>query len=141
MYKKNVIDNFCVIVLFVICLLIACAISDEHEEHTRLVASLDFDSDDSVLLQKTAILVSDEDAEVEVLAFNEMVILNRVWTKDEFCNAIPAECERTIYELGFDPEILNEIQPTEKSFMAIQLILLEQWDETKCSTKFYGEKQ
>ena len=104
------------------------------ETEEPLIASMDWDKDDSYLLCKIAMAEAEsEDTEGKALVM--LVVLNRVWS-DEF----PDTIEDVIFQKGQFSPISNgrydEVEPDEDCYRALQLIQTGGWDESHGATYF-----
>ena len=100
----------------------------------KLVKSLDFGGEDAERLERAAILISGENPSNELLAYNEMVMLNRVWTADKFGKDIPEEVETLCQLYGMTVDDFNKIKITRRSVEAMTMIIFDKWDKTEQST-------
>lgn len=100
-----------------------------------LVASMDWDAEESYLLAKIAMAEAEsEDTEGKALVM--LVVLNRVWDDEKFPNTI----EEVIYQPGQFSPISNgrfdEVEPDADCWAALDLIMVDKWDESYGATYF-----
>ena len=112
-------------------------INTTEQPKTKLVKSLDFGGEDAERLERAAILVSGENLSKEILAYNEMVMLNRVWTADKFGKDIPEEVATLCQLYGITEEDFNKIKITRRSVEAMTMIIFDKWDKTEQSTMYH----
>ncbi len=103
--------------------------------YQSLVASMDWDAEESYLLAKIAMAEAEsEDTEGKALVM--LVVLNRVWDDEEF----PDTIEEVIYQPGQFSPISNgrfdEVEPDEDCWAALDLIMVGKWDESYGATYF-----
>ncbi len=103
--------------------------------YQSLVASMDWDAEESYLLAKIAMAEAEsEDTEGKALVM--LVVLNRVWDDEEF----PDTIEEVIYQPGQFSPISNgrfdEVEPDEDCWAALDFITVGKWDESYGATYF-----
>lgn len=112
-------------------------INTAEQPKAKLVKSLDFGGEDAERLERAAILISGENPSKETLAYNEMVMLNRVWTSDKFGKNIPEEVATLCQLYGITEEDFNNIKITRRSVEAMTMIIFDKWDKTEQSTMYH----
>lgn len=108
--------------------------------YQSLVASMDWDAEESYLLAKIAMAEAEsEDTEGKALVM--LVVLNRVWDDEEF----PDTIEEVIYQPGQFSPISNgrfdKVEPDADCWAALDLIMLDKWDESCGATYFESESE
>lgn len=103
-----------------------------------LIMSMDWDAEESYLLAKIAMAEAEgEDTEGKALVM--LVVLNRVWGDNEF----PDTIEEVIYQPGQFSPISNgrfdRVEPDEDCWAALDLIMLDKWDES-CGATYFESK-
>lgn len=103
-------------------------------------ASMDWDAEESYLLAKIAMAEAEsEDTEGKALVM--LVVLNRVRDDEEF----PDTIEEVIYQPGQFSPISNgrfdEVEPNADCWAALDLIMLDKWDESCGATYFESESE
>lgn len=103
--------------------------------YQSLVASMDWDAEESYLLAKIAMAEAEsEDTEGKALVM--LVVLNRVWDDEKF----PDTIEEVIYQPGQFSPISNgrfdEVEPDADCWAALDLIMIGKWDESYGATYF-----
>lgn len=111
-------------------------INTEVRQNTKLVKSLDFGGEDAERLERAAILISGSNPSKTMLAYNEMVMLNRVWTADKYGENVLEEVETLCKLYGITVDDFNKIKITKRSVEAMTMIIFDKWDETNQSTKY-----
>ena len=111
-------------------------INTEAQPNTKLVKSLDFGGEDAERLERAAILISGSNPSKTMLAYNEMVMLNRVWTADKYGENVLEEVETLCKLYGITVDDFNKIKITKRSVEAMTMIIFDKWDETNQSTKY-----
>lgn len=111
-------------------------INTEPQPNTKLVKSLDFGGEDAERLERAAILISGSNPSKTMLAYNEMVMLNRVWTADKYGENVLEEVETLCKLYGITVDDFNKIKITKRSVEAMTMIIFDKWDETNQSTKY-----
>lgn len=108
--------------------------------YQSLVASIDWDAEESYLLAKIAMAEAEsEDTEGKALVM--LVVLNRVWDDEEF----PDTIEEVIYQPEQFSPISNgrfdKVEPDADCWAALDLIMLDKWDESYGATYFESESE
>ncbi len=107
------------------------------EESCEIIKSMDFDSEDAYLLAKIA-MAEAENQGVEGKALVMLVVLNRVWS-DRFPDTIP----EVIFQEGqFSPVSsgrFDRIEPDQECWEALELITVEEWDESQGALYFESQ--
>ena len=107
-------------------------------ENQSLIMSMDWDAEESYLLAKIAMAEAEgEDTEGKALVM--LVVLNRVLGDNEF----PDTIEEVIYQPGQFSPISNgrfdRVEPDEDCWAALDLIMLDKWDES-CGATYFESK-
>ncbi len=110
------------------------------EPYQSIIASMDWDADESYLLAKLAMAEAEsEDTEGKALVM--LVVLNRVWNDEEF----PDTIEKVIYQPGQFSPISNgrfdRVEPDEDCWAALDLIMQDKWDESHGATYFESKSE
>lgn len=110
----------------------------DESENQSLIMSMDWDAEESYLLAKIAMAEAEgEDTEGKALVM--LVVLNRVWGDNEF----PDTIEEVIYQSGQFSPISNgrfdRVEPDEDCWAALDLIMLDKWDES-CGATYFESK-
>ena len=110
----------------------------DESENQSLIMSMDLDGEESYLLAKIAMAEAEgEDTEGKALVM--LVVLNRVWGDNEF----PDTIEEVIYQSGQFSPISNgrfdRVEPDADCWAALDLIMLDQWDES-CGATYFESK-
>lgn len=115
--------------------------TEESEESTyqSRIVSMDWDAEEAYLLAKIAMAEAEsEDTEGKALVI--LVVLNRVWD-DNF----PDTIEDVIYQPDqFSPVgngRFDEVEPDEDCWNALDMIVLDKWDESCGATYFESESE
>lgn len=111
----------------------------EEPAEQSMIISMDWGAEDSYLLAKIAMAEAEsEDTEGKALVI--LVVLNRVWS-DGFPNSI----EDVIYQSGQFSPISNgrfdRVEPDADCWAALDLIMLDKWDESCGATYFESESE
>lgn len=106
--------------------------------YQSIVASMDWDAEESYLLAKLAMAEAEgEDTEGKALVM--LVVLNRVWDDKEF----PDTIEEVIYQPGQFSPISNgrfdRVEPNSDCWAALDLIMVDKWDES-CGATYFESK-
>lgn len=109
------------------------------EPYKSKIGSMDWSAEESYLLVKIAMAEAEsEDTEGKALVM--LVVINRVWD-DEF----PDTIEEVIYQLGQFSSITNgrfdKVEPDADCWAALDLIMLEKWDESMGATYFESKSE
>lgn len=112
---------------------------DEETVYQSNIGSMDWDAEDAFLLAKIAMAEAEsEDTEGKALVI--LVVLNRVWD-DKF----PDTIEDVIYQPGqFSPvanDRFDEVEPDADCWAALDLIMLDKWDESYGATYFESKSE
>ncbi len=107
--------------------------------YQSIIASMDWDADESYLLAKLAMAEAEsEDTEGKALVM--LVVLNRVWD-DEF----PDTIEEVIFQQGQFSPIYNgrfdKVEPDADCWAALDLIMQDKWDESHGATYFESKSE
>ena len=107
-------------------------------KNQSLIMSMDWDEEESYLLAKIAMAEAEgEDTEGKALVM--LVVLNRVWGDNEF----PDTIEEVIYQPGQFSPISNgrfdRVELDEDCWAALDLIMLDKWDES-CGATYFESK-
>lgn len=111
--------------------------TDVPGESQGMIGSMDWDSEDAYLLAKIA-MAEAESEDVEGKALVIMVVLNRVWS-GKFPDSIP---EVIFQERQFSPVgngRFDRVEPDRECYEALELIQLNQWDESQGALYFESE--
>lgn len=110
----------------------------EEASYQSLIASRDWDAEDSYLLAKIAMAEAEgEDTEGKALVI--MVVLNRVWSK-----GFPDSIEKVIMQKN-QFSVTQEggrwwtVEPSEDCYKALDMVMTEQWDESHGALYFESE--
>ncbi|MCD7824581.1 MAG: cell wall hydrolase [Clostridiaceae bacterium] len=109
------------------------------EPYKSKIGSMDWSEEESYLLAKIAMAEAEsEDTEGKALVM--LVVLNRVWN-DEF----PDTIEEVIYQSGQFSPIANgrfdKVEPDADCWAALDLIMLDKWDESMGATYFESKSE
>lgn len=107
------------------------------EESQRMIGNMELDSKDAYLLAKIA-MAEAEGEDVEGKALVILVVLNRV-RSDKFPGSIP---EVIFQERQFSPVgngRFDRVEPNRECYEALELIQLNQWDESQGALYFESE--
>lgn len=108
--------------------------TEESEEYSSNIGSMDWGSEDAYLLAKIAMAEAEGEG-VEGKALVILVVLNRVWS-DEFPNSIP---EVIFQERQFSPVDngrFDRVEPDKECYEALELIQVDKWDESQGALYF-----
>lgn len=111
--------------------------TDVSEENQGIARSTDWDTDDAYLLAKIA-MAEAESEDVQGKALVILVVLNRV-RSDKFPNSIS---EVIFQESQFSPignGRFDRVEPDNECYEALELIRLNQWDESQGALYFESE--
>ena len=104
------------------------------ETEEPLIASMDWDKDDSYLLCKIAMAEAESEG-VKGKALVMLVVLNRVWS-DEF----PDTIEEVIFQKNQFSPVANgrydAVEPDEECYEALKLIQVDHWNESQDALYF-----
>lgn len=111
----------------------------EEPVEQSMIMNMDWGAEDSYLLAKIAMAEAEsEDTEGKALVI--LVVLNRVWSND-----FPNSIEEVIYQSGqFSPISngrFNRVEPDADCWAALDLIMLDKWDESCGATYFESESE
>lgn len=110
---------------------------EEEKINDSLIGSLDFDSDDALMLHKISIAEAGGES-VESMALVMLVVLNRVWS-DEFPNSIEEVIFQKVNGIAQFTPVVNgsyeAAEPNEKSQAAMELVL-SGWNESQNALYF-----
>lgn len=111
--------------------------TDAPEESQGMIGGVDWDSEDAYLLAKIA-MAEAEGEDVEGKALVILVMLNRVWS-NEFPNSIAD----VIFQEGqfspVDNGRFDRVEPNRECYEALELIRMNQWDESQGALYFESE--
>lgn len=112
---------------------------DEEPVYQSHIGSMDWDAEDAYLLAKIAMAEAEsEDTEGKALVI--LVVLNRVWD-DNF----PDTIEDVIHQPGQFSPVANgrfdEVEPDADCWAALDLIMLDKWDESYGATYFESKSE
>lgn len=111
----------------------------EPEIYKSMIASMDWDAEESYLLAKIAMAEAEgEDTEGKALVI--LVVLNRVWGE-----GFPNSIKEVIYQPGQFSPISNgrfdRGEPDEDCWAALDLIMMDKWDKSYGATYFESESE
>lgn len=99
-----------------------------------LIASMDWDKDDSYMLCKIAMAEAESEG-VEGKALVMLVVLNRVWSED-----FPDTIEEVIFQKNQFSPVANgrydEVEPDKECYEALEMIQVEHWNESQDALYF-----
>lgn len=99
-----------------------------------LIASMDWDKDDSYMLCKIAMAEAESEG-VEGKALVMLVVLNRVWSEE-----FPDTIEEVIYQKNQFSPVANgrydAVEPDEECYEALKLIQVDHWNESQDALYF-----
>lgn len=99
------------------------------ETEEPLIASMDWDKDDSYLLCKIAMAEAESEG-VKGKALVMLVVLNRVWS-----NEFPDTIEEVIFQKNQFSPVANgrydAVEPDEECYEALKLIQVDHWNESQ----------
>lgn len=99
-----------------------------------LIASMDWDKDDSYMLCKIAMAEAESEG-VEGKALVMLVVLNRVWSKE-----FPDTIEEVIFQKNQFSPVANgrydAVEPDEECYEALKLIQVDHWNESQDALYF-----
>lgn len=99
-----------------------------------LIASMDWDKDDSYLLCKIAMAEAESEG-VKGKALVMLVVLNRVWS-----NEFPDTIEEVIFQKNQFSPVANgrydAVEPDEECYEALKLIQVDHWNESQDALYF-----
>ena len=94
-----------------------------------LIASMDWDKDDSYMLCKIAMAEAESEG-VEGKALVMLVVLNRVWSEE-----FPDTIEEVIFQKNQFSPVANgrydEVEPDKECYEALEMIQVEHWNESQ----------
>lgn len=107
----------------------------EETPYQSLVASRDWDAEESYLLAKIAMAEAEgEDTEGKALVI--MVVLNRVWS-DKFPDSIEEVImQRKQFSVTQEGGRWWTVEPNEDCYKALDMVMTEQWDESQGALYF-----
>lgn len=104
------------------------------ETEEPLIASMDWDKDDSYLLCKIAMAEAESEG-VKGKALVMLVVLNRVWS-----NEFPDTIEEVIFQKNQFSPVANgrydAVEPDEECYEALKLIQVDHWNESQDALYF-----
>ena len=104
------------------------------ETEEPLIASMDWDKDDSYLLCKIAMAEAESEG-VKGNALVMLVVLNRVWS-----NEFPDTIEEVIFQKNQFSPVANgrydAVEPDEECYEALKLIQVDHWNESQDALYF-----
>ena len=104
------------------------------ETEEPLIASMDWDKDDSYLLCKIAMAEAESEG-VKGKALVMLVVLNRVWS-----NEFPDTIEEVIFQKNQFSPVANgrydAVEPDEECYEALKLIQVDRWNESQDALYF-----
>ncbi len=104
------------------------------ETEEPLIASMDWDKDDSYLLCKIAMAEAESEG-VRGKALVMLVVLNRVWS-----NEFPDTIEEVIFQKNQFSPVANgrydAVEPDEECYEALKLIQVDHWNESQDALYF-----
>lgn len=99
-----------------------------------LIASMDWDKDDSYMLCKIAMAEAESEG-VEGKALVMLVVLNRVWSEE-----FPDTIEEVIFQKNQFSPVANgrydAVEPDEECYEALKLIQVDHWNESQDALYF-----
>ena len=99
-----------------------------------LIASMDWDKDDSYMLCKIAMAEAESEG-VEGKALVMLVVLNRVWSEE-----FPDTIEEVIFQKNQFSPVANgrydEVEPDKECYEALEMIQVEHWNESQDALYF-----
>lgn len=99
-----------------------------------LIASMDWDEDDSYMLCKIAMAEAESEG-VEGKALVMLVVLNRVWSEE-----FPDTIEEVIFQKNQFSPVANgrydEVEPDKECYEALEMIQFEHWNESQDALYF-----
>lgn len=99
-----------------------------------LIASMDWDEDDSYMLCKIAMAEAESEG-VEGKALVILVVLNRVWSEE-----FPDTIEEVIFQKNQFSPVANgrydEVEPDKECYEALEMIQFEHWNESQDALYF-----
>lgn len=99
-----------------------------------LIASMDWDEDDSYMLCKIAMAEAESEG-VEGKALVMLVVLNRVWSEE-----FPDTIEEVIFQKNQFSPVANgrydAVEPDEECYEALKLIQVDHWNESQDALYF-----
>lgn len=99
-----------------------------------LIASMDWDKDDSYMLCKIAMAEAESEG-VEGKALVMLVVLNRVWSEE-----FPDTIEEVIFQKNQFSPVANgrydEAEPDKECYEALEMIQVEHWNESQDALYF-----
>lgn len=111
--------------------------TDASEGSRGIARSMDWDSEDAYLLAKIA-MAEAEGEDVQGKALVILVVLNRVRSDD-----FPDSIQDVIFQEGqFTPVIngrLDRVEPDKECYEALELVQMNQWDESQGALYFESE--
>lgn len=110
----------------------------EETPYQSMVASRDWDAEESYLLAKIAMAEAEgEDTEGKALVI--MVVLNRVWS-DKFPDSIEEVImQRNQFSVTQEGGRWWRVEPDEDCYKALDMVMTEQWDESQGALYFESE--
>lgn len=97
--------------------------------------SMDWGAEDGELLLKFAEWISPEDCAKEVKAWNILAVLNRMLDTN-YPGTISEVIQQELKQYGMTLEELQNVEVTEITVEAMELVMLDKWDETAGSVVF-----
>ena len=97
--------------------------------------SMDWGAEDGELLLKFAEWISPEDCTKEVKAWNILAVLNRMLDTN-YPGTISEVIQQELKQYGMTLEELQDVEVTEITVEAMELVMLDKWDETAGSVVF-----
>lgn len=107
--------------------------------YQSLAASMDWGAEESYLLAKIA-MAEAESEDIEGKALVMMVVLNRVWD-DKFPDSIEAVIYQSVQFSPIDNGKFDSVEPDEECWEALNLIMLDKWDESMGATYFESKSK
>lgn len=111
---------------------------EPREVYQPMVASRDWDAEESYLLAKIA-MAEAEGEDIEGKALVIMVVLNRVWS-DKFPDSIEEVImQKNQFSVTREGGRWWRVEPDEDCYKALDMVMTEQWDESQGALYFESE--
>ena len=136
-YKhRRILSVMILILMIAICVIGGVSVSKRQYYPHRIIGSLDLDTEDAITLVQTSMMLSGENQKADTIAYNIIVLLNRVWTFGKYGKNVREVCENAVTECGLNKEKINNTPISDDGNIALQMILHDKFSLDNCSFEF-----
>ena len=136
-YKHRRILSATILILMVVICVICVVSGSKRQYHPhRIIGSLDFDTEDAITLVQTSMVLTGENQKADTIAYNIVVLLNRVWTFGKYGRNVREVCENAVAECGINKEKISNTPISDDGNLALQMILHDKFSLDNCSLEF-----